>query len=214
MKKLYGRKGTVHPSSSVVSDSFLALLPAALLSLSAALSPGEREVLAYLISCTSANFSNARRTRSPSVAGGSGGDHPTSFNCGCFRCYMSYWVKWDSSPNRQVIHEILDSFEESLMKENRSKKERRRRRSVKEVGVASFAVDEPPKKPETNKEDFRPVEVNLDSDAAAAAGDSGGGEEESIESVEDEEEEEEELEKGSVRRFVSFLGERIWGVWG
>nr|DAD36164.1 TPA_asm: hypothetical protein HUJ06_006804 [Nelumbo nucifera] len=29
-----------------------------------------------------------------------------------------------------------------------------------------------------------------------------------------ESEEAEDLEKGSVRRFVSFIGERIWGVWG
>ncbi|XP_065635895.1 ethylene-responsive transcription factor ERF011-like [Quercus suber] len=38
-------------------------------------------------------------------------DHLLQFNCNCFRCYMSYWVE---SPNRQVIHEIIDAFEAEL----------------------------------------------------------------------------------------------------
>ncbi|RYR12016.1 hypothetical protein Ahy_B04g069531 [Arachis hypogaea] len=115
MKKLY-RKGTVHPSPPIISDQ-LSFLPATILTLTAALTPEDREVLAYLISCSSSS-NNPRRTtttttsRSSSASGG--GDHAPVFSCNCFRCYMSYWVRWDSSPNRQLIHEIIDAFEEWL----------------------------------------------------------------------------------------------------
>ncbi|PIN21334.1 hypothetical protein CDL12_05970 [Handroanthus impetiginosus] len=217
MKKLY-RKGTVHPTPSVVSDQLLSFLPAAILTLTAALSPGDKEVLAYLISCSSPIFSNSHRqnAQKPAVAGGSkgGDDHPPCFTCNCFRCYMSYWVKWDSSPNRQLIHEIIDAFEDSLLKESKkekNKKERRKGKSVK--GNVSLVLDEPKKSELSNltKEDFHFVDSNTAAATAAAAentGETGGGgdEEDSVE--------EEEFEKGSVRKFVNFLGERIWSVWG
>ncbi|KAL8461546.1 hypothetical protein ACS0TY_032870 [Phlomoides rotata] len=208
MKKLY-RKSTVHPTPSVVSEHLLSFLPAAILVLTAALSPAEREVLAYLISCSSANFSNSNRKAAPKTASASGSkggdDHAPCFNCNCFRCYMSYWVKWDSSPNRQLIHEIIDAFEENLLKECRKEKNKKERRKGKNVkGNISPGLDEPKQSQVSlTKDDFSSGESN-------AAADSGGRDEEKIV----EEEEEEELEKGSVRRFVSFLGERVWGVWG
>ncbi|GFP85085.1 hypothetical protein PHJA_000652300 [Phtheirospermum japonicum] len=206
MKKLY-RKSTVHPTPSVVSEHLLSFLPAAILALTAALSPADREVLAYLISCSSASFSNSHR-------GSKGGDdHPPCFSCNCFRCYMSYWVKWDSSPNRQLIHEIIDAFEESLLKESKKEKNRRERRKGKNVRVNNISLgilDEPKKSSEmcVAKEDFSFGESNAAADGGG--GETGGGDEENN----TEEEEEGELEKGSVRRFVSFLGERIWSVWG
>ncbi|XP_042067430.1 uncharacterized protein LOC121810759 [Salvia splendens] len=100
------------PMPSVVSEHLLSFLPAAILALTAALSPAEREVLAYLIS---------QRKSTPAA----GDDHAACFNCNCFRCYMSYWAKWDSSPNRQLIHEAIDAFEESLSRKEKTKKERR-----------------------------------------------------------------------------------------
>ncbi|KAL2483856.1 uncharacterized protein Fot_45300 [Forsythia ovata] len=119
MKKLY-KKGTVHPTPPLVSDQLLSFLPATILTLTAALSPEDREVLAYLISCSSTNFSNnyrknTQKTTSTTTAAGCA-DHRPSFNCYCFRCYMSYWVRWDSSPNRQLIHEIIDAFEDDESK--------------------------------------------------------------------------------------------------
>ncbi|KAJ4827183.1 hypothetical protein Tsubulata_030174 [Turnera subulata] len=27
------------------------------------------------------------------------------FDCDCFDCYTSYWFRWDSSPNRELIHQ-------------------------------------------------------------------------------------------------------------
>ncbi|KZV16128.1 hypothetical protein F511_13264 [Dorcoceras hygrometricum] len=214
MKKLY-RRGTVHPTPPVVSDQLLSFLPAAILTLAAALSQEEREVLAYVISCSSANFSNSHHKKTP-TAGGSKGvatDHPVCFSCYCFRCYMNYWVKWDSSPNRQVIHEIIDAFEESLFKESRKEKNKRERRKGKSVkGKTSLELDESNKsEPSLSKQDFNFTESN----SAADHGIDGDGDVgENSGRVEEENVEEEELEKGSVRRFVSFLGERIWSVWG
>lgn len=204
----------MHPTPSVVSDHLLSFLPAAILTLTAALSPGDREVLAYLISCSSANFSNNHRkaTQKTTAAGGSkgGDDHPPCFNCNCFRCYMSYWVKWDSSPNRQLIHEIIDAFEDSLLKESKKEKNKRERRKGKSVKEnISLGLDEPKRSDELSltKEDSNFGESNTAAESAGEGGGGGGGDEE-------DDVHEEELEKGSVRRFVSFLGERIWSVWG
>ncbi|XP_073030295.1 uncharacterized protein [Primulina eburnea] len=218
MKKLY-RRGTVHPTPPAVSDQLLSFLPAAILTLAAALSQEEREMLAYLISCSSANFSNSHHNKTPSTAtsGGSKGgatDHPVCFSCCCFRCYMSYWVKWDSSPNRQLIHEIIDAFEESIFKESRQEKNKRERRKSKSVkGKLCLELDESKKsEPSLTKQDFDFTESN----SPAEHGIDGGGDDGENSGREEEEKngEEEELERGSVRWFVSFLGERIWSVWG
>ncbi|KAJ4977403.1 hypothetical protein NE237_002509 [Protea cynaroides] len=163
----------------------------------------EREVLAYLISCTDNSSDGSRNgQKSKTVAGsGSGGDHPASFNCNCFRCYMSYWVRWDSSPNRQIIHEILDGFEDQLIQQranSKSKRERRRRgghghgctndvNRFEESSVVRHEMDE-----------LEAVEVSGGEICGGGDGGCGG---------------EEKVEKGSMRRFVSFIGERIWGVW-
>ena len=192
MKKLY-RKGTVHPSPPppVVSDHLLAFLPSAILTLAAALSPEEREVLDYLLSCSGTCTTGNRKTVSQKS-----GDHPPLFNCNCFRCYTSYWVKWDSSPNRQLIHEIIDAFEDGLVqsKNPKSRKERRRK------GLTGSAE---PKRSELGS---GKNELGRPETMAETSGNGGGDRERCGEDGE------EGLEKGSVRKFVSFLGERIWGV--
>lgn len=216
MKKLY-RKSTVHPTPSVVSEHLLSFLPAAILTLTAALSPADREVLAYLISCSSVSFSGSQRRtaaqKTTAAAAVGGGDHAACFSCSCFRCYMSYWAKWDASPNRQLIHEVIDAFEESLLKESRKEKNRKERRKGKNVksGVLSEQKNSDTSLTAT---DFGFTESNA---AAELGGDGGGGrreEEEEEEEMDEDNAEEEEFEKGSMRRFVSFLGERIWSVWG
>ncbi|KAG6416466.1 hypothetical protein SASPL_123896 [Salvia splendens] len=202
MKKLY-KKSTVHPTPSVVSEHLLSFLPAAILALTATLSPAEREVLAYLISCSSVNFSTAQRKSTPQKTPAPGDDHAACFNCNCFRCYMSYWAKWDSSPNRQLIHEAIDAFEEKESRKDKNKKERRKGKSVKLPILSEPKHSEPI----LTDADF----CFVDSITAAESGGGGGGEQE-------EEEEivitEEEFDKGSVRRFVGFLGDRIWRIWG
>lgn len=209
MKKLY-RKSTVHPTPSVVSEHLLSFLPAAILTLTAALSPAEREVLAYLISCSSVSFSGSQRrtaAQKTTAAVGGGGDHAACFSCSCFRCYMSYWAKWDSSPNRQLIHEVIDAFEESLLKESRkeknNKKERRKGKNVK-AGVSN----------EQKNSDASLTEVDYGFTESNAAEERGGDGRREEEEEMEEDNAEEEFEKGSMRRFVSFLGERIWSVWG
>lgn len=189
------------------------------MTLTAALSPADREVLAYLISCSSVSFSGGQRrsaaqktTAAAAVGGSKGGDdHAACFNCSCFRCYMSYWAKWDSSPNRQLIHEVIDAFEESLLKESKREKNKKERRKGKIVKVG--ALNEP-KNPEASPAavDFGFAESNTAAERggdSACDGDGGGRREE-----EEEDNAEEEFDKGSVRRFVSFVGQRIWSVWG
>nr|GLL23946.1 uncharacterized protein LOC109167056 [Ipomoea trifida] len=199
MKKLY-RKGTVFPSPPLVSDQ-LAFLPAAIFTLTAALSQEDKQVLAYLLSCPSGNFSTTHKNSSPSGKGGGGADHPPSFNCFCFNCYRSYWARWDSSPNRQLIDEIIEAYEDGLQsKKEKSKRERRKTNKGSCSNSSNISSGELRKSEVMmglNKED------SGEADAAAAALPSHGGGEG----------EEEGSEKGSVRRLVSFLGEKIWSVW-
>lgn len=202
MKKLY-RKGAVHPSPPIISDQ-LSFLPATILTLTAALSPEDREVLAYLISCSSSNNTFSGNPRRSTTAENDG-DHAPLFSCSCFRCYMSYWVRWDSSPNRQLIHEIIDAFEEWLAQKggkkknnnNGGRKEKRNKRGSNrqpaELTRNELAVS-------SESTESTESESVVESSGNKSVGEGG-------ERVEEE-------EKGSVRRFMSFIGERIWGAWG
>ncbi|XP_058758731.1 uncharacterized protein LOC131631984 [Vicia villosa] len=213
MKKLY-HKATVHPTPPVITDQ-LSFLPATILTLAAALSTEDREVLAYLIYCSSAATptGNAKRSTVRNT------DHATLFNCSCFRCYTSYWVRWDESPNRELIHEIIDAFEEWLAqsskggKKGKGKKEKRNKKGFggKRSGPGCSG--------ELNRSvvnELAEMESVGESSNSSSSGGGGGGSESGERVVvvgggggggEDE-------EKGSVRKFVSFIGERIWGVWG
>ncbi|GFZ03304.1 hypothetical protein Acr_15g0019120 [Actinidia rufa] len=206
MKKLYRKgKGTVHPSPPLISDH-LAFLPAAILTLAAALSPEDKEVLAYLISCSPSNFSGNRKNTqktATAAATSSSCDHPASFTCDCFRCYTSFWVRWDSSPNHQLIHEIIDAFEDGLARGKREKSRReRRKKGAKGSGelTRSELVVSQGKFDESDS-----VEEIIGGSCGG-----GGGEEECYCCCG---EGEEGVEKGSVRKLVSFIGERLWGVW-
>ncbi|KAF3451796.1 hypothetical protein FNV43_RR07892 [Rhamnella rubrinervis] len=211
MKKLY-RKGTVHPSPPIISDH-LSFLPAAILTLTAALSQEDREVLAYLISCSnsSVNLSSGGQVRKTTqrsygkgvVAGVSSGDHPPQFNCNCFRCYTSFWVRWDASPNRQLIHEIIDAFEDGLQTQNKGVKSNSRKERRKRGGCGNGSGELKRSEPSSGKEELDGSKSVQETSSGCGGGSDGG----------DEGAGEEESEKGSVRRFVSFIGERIWGVW-
>ncbi|KAK1294757.1 hypothetical protein QJS10_CPA16g00957 [Acorus calamus] len=144
----------VHPSpSSTPADpslSVLSLLPAAILALTAALGVDDREVLAYLIT-QSLNLPSPpseekrRCNKKPSAAAsaaasGGGGLHRAAFDCGCFGCYMSYWCRWDSSPDRELIHRVIEAFEEHLESSSSKKavKSRKKdRRSIEKSGEKS-----------------------------------------------------------------------------
>jgi hypothetical protein len=201
MKKLY-KKGQVHPSQiPSIADHHLALLPATILTLSAALSAQDKEVLAYLIiscSSTSNNFSgHNKKTVTESnggSGGGGGGDHSPTFECNCFRCYMSFWARWDASPNRELIHEIIEAYEEELLRKNKQsaaakiKKEKRKR-----------ACDDQLKGGSEKGSEERQVTKMGESVSADVSGARDGGEVG--------------IEKGVVRKIASFIGERIWSFW-
>ncbi|ESQ29156.1 hypothetical protein EUTSA_v10024108mg [Eutrema salsugineum] len=189
MKKL-GRKGTVHPSPATKSDDqFLSLLPVAILSLVAALSAEDREVLAYLIS----NSGDPNRISRLKKNKANEDDHHHSplFLCDCFSCYTSYWVRWDSSPNRQLIHEIIDAFEDSL--EMKKKRKDRRKRSGKSCVRVNSVVPSRLSELDSSLDEL----VGGDS---VGDGNCGGGEVEK--------------EKGSVEKIMSFIGQKFSGVWG
>ncbi|KAE9594733.1 hypothetical protein Lalb_Chr18g0056891 [Lupinus albus] len=193
MKKIY-RKGTVHPSPPIITDH-LAFLPAAILTLAAALSQEDREVLSYLISCSSNNFSsNSRRNAA------AGGDHAPLFHCSCFRCYMSYWVRWDTSPSRQLIHEIIDAFEDWLAQQNNKKINNKGKNGKREKRNSKKGLNNKKRTELTGLVNDKSCE--LESVEKICNNNRKSGEEVELE------------EKGSVRRFVSFIGESIWGVWG
>ncbi|KAK9053302.1 hypothetical protein SSX86_029935 [Deinandra increscens subsp. villosa] len=201
MRKLYNHnKGKIHPSPppTTAAGDHLPFLPLAIATLAAALAPEDKEVLSYLLSCsiTTANVDKNFAGNTRTTAGG-GGTHPPKFNCYCFSCYTSYWVRWDSSPNRQLIHEIIDAYEDGLIKTNKksgkNKKERKKNKGLPSstsphapLSTAEIVPHAPPH-----------VEENMISN---------DDEDESIIATSS--------EKGSVRKFVNFIGERIWGVWG
>ncbi|CAA6664053.1 unnamed protein product [Spirodela intermedia] len=103
-------KGRIHPSPpwSGPSDAqaVLKLLPAAIAAVTAALGAEDREVLAYLVARSL--LGRGRRSH-----------HRPLFCCGCFDCYTSYWLRWDSSPDRELIHQAIEAFEEQLAGDER-----------------------------------------------------------------------------------------------
>lgn len=55
-----------------------------------------------------------------------GGDHAPAFECNSLRCYMSFWTRWDASPNHQHIHEIIEIYDEGLVSEKKILKKKKR----------------------------------------------------------------------------------------
>ncbi|KAL5794196.1 hypothetical protein ACOSP7_002790 [Xanthoceras sorbifolium] len=199
MKKLY-KKGKVHPSPPSATGGadhhhhYLALvqLPATILTLAAALSPQDKQVLAYLISCCG---TTTTKTGSDS---GSGDDHPPVFECNCFRCYLSFWARWDASPNRQLIHEIIEVYEEELMLFEENKKTTTTTKKKKKKKLKKREKREK----RTCDHESRNVEkeelAELDSVEVSAQFEVDGHHHEN------------DPEKGPVRKIVSFLGQKIW----
>ncbi|XP_022860395.1 uncharacterized protein LOC111380951 [Olea europaea var. sylvestris] len=158
-------KGKVHPlisSSSSSSSSYsaskdvlpvLKLLPAAIFALISLLPFEDREVLAYMIS-RSLKLTNPPDEKKKSPKNSHGHKPPASFDCECFDCYTSFWSRWDSSPNRELIHQAIEAFEEHLNNGEHSrksnngkrKKEKLRRRKGEKVadgiGVPDFPATE------------------------------------------------------------------------
>ncbi|XP_050205307.1 uncharacterized protein LOC126655249 [Mercurialis annua] len=130
-------KGKVYPSPSSSpssnsrpgADDFISvlnILPATILTLASVLSLQDREVLAYMITrslkttttaATSATAQDSKKKlpkSSPSLPSGGAAHKSPLFDCDCFECYTSYWFRWDSSVNRELIHQVIEAFEEHL----------------------------------------------------------------------------------------------------
>lgn len=185
MKKLKGAN-RVHPSPPATSRHLSSLLPSAIMSLAASLSPEEQEVLAYLLSASAGDrWAHPPHDRKRQKT------HRADLACGCFSCYKSFWARWDSSPNRHVIHLIIDKVEEEQQEpeEKVDPFHPRGRNRRRRTGRKKTATDE------DRKEILQPDSGHVDGDDDEV-------------DVEAEEE-----GKSSVRRFVSFIGERVWGVW-
>ncbi|KAK1419954.1 hypothetical protein QVD17_29409 [Tagetes erecta] len=148
--KMRNNKGKVYPSSSSSSSSsspfpaispagdslsVLNLLPAAFLSLAVVvLSLEDREVLAYMItrSIKSSN-PNPRVCCSENKKKMMNNHKSPVFECDCFDCYTNYWFKWDTSVNRELIHQAIEAFEENLNRnEIKSKKNKSKKKLIKE----------------------------------------------------------------------------------
>ncbi|CAL9079292.1 unnamed protein product [Musa textilis] len=212
MKQLDNGKGRrVHPTpltGAAATRDLLAALPSTVLALAATLTAAEQEVLAYLLSGGGGGgrWREQRRRRA----------HPPELGCGCFGCYKSFWARWDASPNRHVIHRIIDIVEESseARELDRGSGSSRRRRSGrggrKDAGLAAEVAAA------GVEESLGVVGMGFSQlDGGRLADDDG----------EDGDDDGEEINGGSnsnnnasggcnsVRRFMSFIGERVWGAW-
>ncbi|KVI05697.1 hypothetical protein Ccrd_015888 [Cynara cardunculus var. scolymus] len=131
-------KGKVYPSSSssctpfpaedldTDSLSVLKLLPATILGLALLLSLQDRQVLAYMITRSINSTHPSVDKKKPS----NNHNPPPLFYCDCFDCYTSYWFKWDSSPNRELIHQAIEAFEETLTHGEQSRKKAKKRERI------------------------------------------------------------------------------------
>ncbi|KAG0502563.1 hypothetical protein HPP92_002635 [Vanilla planifolia] len=215
MKKLCNGTGKrIHPSPPPSPSPFdlLVALPAAVLTLASALSPEEREVLAYLLSAGGAGNALSLQSKLAGKKNRHLGSHhrrqihPPDISCGCFSCYKSFWARWDASPNRHLIHRILDAVEEPTEPQQpptvHPRRRRRRRCSAKGL------IGEKGENPLAAESDFVEEKGNLANDDGE-------------EGVYPEEEEGEETNgeatagdtRSPMRRLVSYIGERVLGVW-
>jgi hypothetical protein len=116
MKTLSPKPGKIQQPSTVEDPIRAAfrLLPAAILV--AGLGPEDREVLAYFVIAPvedatkepAAPLSPARRRVGDTSAVWSVGHPPTH---GCVDCYISFWARWNRSPERNRILDALLAFE-------------------------------------------------------------------------------------------------------
>lgn len=69
-------------------------------------------------SCSFSQDSKKKSKKQPPpaapAASGGAAHKPPVFDCGCFECYTCYWFRWDSSPNRELIHQAIEAFEDHL----------------------------------------------------------------------------------------------------
>ncbi|XP_004507650.1 uncharacterized protein [Cicer arietinum] len=188
MSKLY-RRGMVHPSPPLILYLLSFLLPATVLTLTVPLSPEDKEAVAYLILYPSYSSSSSHQNTRRKSKGLYHVNHLPLFHCNCFNCYTSYWARWNSSPNVQIIDKIIEAFDEDSFsptwndKINKSSEWTRSEFAIDSVSSESESVGESSCITISNS-----VDVSEESDE-----------------IENE-------EKSTVRRFMSFIRRRIWNA--
>lgn len=133
---------------------------------------------------------------------------------------MSYWIRWDSSPNRQLIDEIIDTFEQdgpsssSLAQKGKSKSKKEKRRKNNK------GLPEKSNGNQTGQQDVMKRSCSELLPLSEVAGGSRSTQEmvdevNEVESREDSSDDDgrDGREETSVRRFMGFLGEKIWSIW-
>ncbi|KAI3988043.1 hypothetical protein MKX01_011832 [Papaver californicum] len=187
MKKLY-KKGKIHPSPHHFWGQ-LAFLPATILTLTVALSPEDREK----------NHDDGGLI-----------EHSTSFNFDCFRWYTSFWFRWDCSPNRQLIHEIIYAYENDNQLLSADKKEKKMRQNKKDrKKKGSFDTNTVASSNNINDNEVVILEMKQFEQIINSVGDisDNNNDDNVVTKVKPD------LEKGSMKKLISFLGGRILGVW-
>lgn len=120
-------------------------------------------------------------------------------------------MRWDTSPNRQLIHHIIDAYEDGHYigttttttttldhHKGRTKKERKKRKG-------NFGNEK--------KKLVNTIDVKNENNSVDKIKNEELGEEDIVNG--DEMKEAAVLEKGySVQKIVNFIGQRIWGIWG
>ncbi|WOL11423.1 hypothetical protein Cni_G20185 [Canna indica] len=242
MKNLYPKgKGKIHPSPAVPSSppnhdvlAVLKLLPAAIVVLTAAMKYEDKEVLAYLITRSMhgpsaprmATGGERRRLRGPVAA------HRPLFDCGCFDCYTSFWSRWDCSPNRELIHQAIEAYEEHLAssekKGGRGRRKERRALDKSEKCKEKTKAEEPQKAAgpeslvveEANKLRGEPTAAD---EAASVSGEvadaSAIGDGTGEEALDERNGQEEAEPTGGERRrgwpdLMELINSRFWNLWG
>ncbi|KAM0934890.1 hypothetical protein DsansV1_C30g0215301 [Dioscorea sansibarensis] len=224
------KKGKIHPSPGAASPGsasgdaikVLRLLPAAILALTAVMRNEDKEVLAYLMT----------RSMSGSVAAGgeerrrcrrslSGGAHRPALDCGCFECYTSFWSRWDCSPNRELIHQVIEAFEEHLASSERAGvRPRRRDRAEKKGKRAKEKEKDKEKELEMKKMEDVVVETAVsfgDESSAVANEDEKDGENKEASPAVIGSEVEAAVDGEKRRGWADVMGlfnSRLWSLWG
>lgn len=149
--------------------------------------------------------------------------------CGCFGCYKSFWARWDASPNRHLIHRIIDAVEEGgggggvsggPARRGPSRRRRRGRRSsdaadyedAADAGEVDASVDHHHQGCDGGMDHHGEYEGDGD-DEEEEAGSSMDGDEDDASVASEGDGCGGSAEKSTVGRLVRFIGEKVWGGW-
>ncbi|XP_022020142.1 uncharacterized protein LOC110920224 [Helianthus annuus] len=107
------------------------------------------------------------------------------FDCDCFDYYTNYWFRWDTSVNRELIHQVIEAIEENFTSSEqvncRGRKPNQKKEKASHRRFAGKALNPPPEVSvsppydislveECAKEEHEVVEESPETDATARRG--------------------------------------------